>query len=114
MSFNQNNVNELANLAQLSIKNIDDNTATPEQTKLFAHSIADDLRNILHMMDEINKIDTTNIQPMSHPVDCVQKFRQDIISESNVRDVMQHLTAADGIAHGCYLVPNVITAKQDE
>lgn len=93
MSFTQDDVNKLAHLARLSISD---------------HSIAKDLSNILQLLAEISEINTDNIEPMEHSLTSAQRCRPDIVTEPNVREVMQNLAPEHAKAAGLYLVPQVI------
>ena len=65
-----------------------------------------DLRQILKLVEQINAVDTTGVEPLSNPLDSVQRMRDDQVTETNQRDKFQPLSAATGEKH--YLVPKVI------
>lgn len=108
MSFTQDNVKKLANLARLAIYENINNTTSNEQLQSFASNIAKDLGNIITMVEQINELDTSNVMPMAHPLDTNQRLRQDLVTESNVREEMQAITPTNGVEAGLYLVPKVI------
>jgi aspartyl-tRNA(Asn)/glutamyl-tRNA(Gln) amidotransferase subunit C len=54
----------------------------------------------------MNKIDTSNIEPMSHPLDEANNLRKDIASKEIERDDFQK--SAPLIDDGFYLTPKVI------
>ena len=65
-----------------------------------------DLESILKMVEEMNKIDTSNIEPMSHPLDEANNIRGDIATNEIERDDYQK--SAPLIDDGFYLTPKVI------
>lgn len=97
MSFTQDDVKKLAHLARL---------ASNENS--FDHSIAEDLNNILRFLGQINEINTSNIQPMAHSQHNALRSRPDVITEPNVREIMQKLVPENATAAGLYLVPKVV------
>ncbi len=87
-------VKKIAHLARLGIE--DENVA----------AYADDLNGILTLMTQMSELDTTEIKPMAHPMDQVQRLRVDNVSETNQRDYFQII--APQTESGLYLVPKVI------
>lgn len=94
MSIDKFEVDKIANLARLAITEND-------QQKYAA-----DLRNILELINEINQVETTNIEPLAHPIAITQRLRPDQITEVNQRDYFQK--NAPVVKDGLYLVPKVI------
>ena len=41
-----------------------------------------DLNNILTYVEKLNELDTENVEPLSHPVEGVKAFREDVVKES--------------------------------
>lgn len=64
------------------------------------------LESTLAILNQLQTVDTTNIEPMSDPFDRNQPFREDIVTENNHRDDYQ--VVAPAIEKGLYLVPKVI------
>jgi aspartyl-tRNA(Asn)/glutamyl-tRNA(Gln) amidotransferase subunit C len=94
MSLNIPDIKRLAYLARIEIN---DQEAEQTLTKL---------SGILSLIEEMQAVDTTDITPMSHSQDVVQRLREDIVIESNQRTLFQeNAPAVDG---GLYLVPKVI------
>ena len=87
-------VHKLAHLARLTIEDdlVDDVT----------HRIT----RIMSLVDQLKAVDTTGVEPMSHPLDAVQVLRTDEVTESNQREQWQ--TVAPAVEDGLYLVPQVI------
>ena len=64
------------------------------------------LNDILAMVDEMAKVDTTGVAPMSHPQEVVQRLREDEVTETDQRELFQSIAPA--VEDGLYLVPKVI------
>ena len=47
------------------------------------------ITEILHLIDQMQSVDTDSIEPMSHPFDGTQILRSDTITEENNRDELQ-------------------------
>ncbi len=88
---------EIAKLAQLAHINIE-----PEMVDEVTESIT----RILNLVDQLQTADTTDIEPMAHPLDLVQRLRADVITEVNQRDELQ--AVAPAVDKGLFLVPKVI------
>jgi aspartyl-tRNA(Asn)/glutamyl-tRNA(Gln) amidotransferase subunit C len=67
---------------------------------------ADDLNNVLTLMAQMSELDTSDVKPMAHPMDQVQRLRADEVTETNQRDYFQRI--APQTEEGLYLVPKVI------
>lgn len=87
-------VKKIAYLARLGIEQQD------------IESYTQDLSNILDLMQQMGKTNTEGVPPMAHPMDQVQRLRQDAITESNDRNNFQAI--APLVEDGLYLVPKVI------
>lgn len=68
--------------------------------------IEEKLESTLAILNQLQNVDTTNVEPMSDPFDRTQPFREDIVTESNHRDDYQ--VVAPSVENGLYLVPKVI------
>jgi aspartyl-tRNA(Asn)/glutamyl-tRNA(Gln) amidotransferase subunit C len=68
--------------------------------------IAKDLNGIMNIIDDLQAIDTTGVEPMAHPFDGVQRLRVDEVSESDNRELYQQ--NAPLTEQGHYLVPKVL------
>lgn len=71
-----------------------------------ARETASSITDILSFVDQLQSVDTDGIEPMSHPMDALQRLRADEVSENNVRD--QYQAIAPAAENGLYLVPKVI------
>ena len=94
MSISPEEVLNIANLARLQIKQDE------------VEQYATDLSNIIGLVEQMNAVDTQDILPMAHPLDAVQRLRDDKVTEENQRDKFQ--TIAPSAEKGLYLVPKVI------
>jgi aspartyl-tRNA(Asn)/glutamyl-tRNA(Gln) amidotransferase subunit C len=97
MSLSPEQVRQVAQLARLDMKS--------EQVEHYARQLS----NILAMVDQLSKVDTSAVQPMAHPLDMVQRLRPDAITApvgDSGREAFQ--AVAPEVAGGLYLVPKVI------
>ena len=94
MSLDRTDVDKIAHLARLQIEEQD------------APEYAQNLSNILDLVDQMQAIDTTNVLPMAHPIDAVQRLRSDLVTEENQRELLQ--SVAPAVENGLFLVPKVI------
>jgi len=94
MSLDKQDVEKIAHLARLAI-NEDDVPA-----------YAQNLSNILDLVEQMNSVDTDEVIPMAHPTDAVQRLREDEVRETNQREHFQNI--APQVEDGLYLVPKVI------
>lgn len=69
-------------------------------------ALESDLGNILNLVDQLQAVDTENVEPLSHPLDAVQRLRADEVTEINQREAFQAIAPAT--ENGLYLVPRVI------
>ena len=64
------------------------------------------LESIFAMIDELQAIDTTGIEPMSHAQDVVLPLREDKTTETDRHVAFQKVAPA--VEDGLYLVPRVV------
>lgn len=65
-----------------------------------------ELSNILDLVAQMEAVDTSGVEPMTHPFDATLRMREDVVSENDNRDKYQ--TVAPSTEDGLYLVPKVI------
>ena len=94
MALTADQIKQVAHLARLELK--------PEQVDQYAR----ELSNILEMVGQLARADTSGIEPMAHPLDMSQRLRPDAVTESNHREEFQ--AHAPSVKHGLYIVPKVI------
>jgi len=94
MSLEKKDVINIAHLARLAIKEED----IPQYER--------NLSNILGLVEQMNAIDTSQVEPMAHPLDARQRLRADTVTETDQREQFQSIAPAT--ENGLYLVPKVI------
>ena len=94
MSLEKKDVINIAHLARLAIK--EEDIAQYERN----------LSNILGLVEQMNAIDTSQVEPMAHPMDAHQRLRADTVTEIDQRELFQSIAPAT--ENGLYLVPKVI------
>lgn len=94
MSLDAEQVARIAFLARLQIKE----EAIPDYAR--------NLSAILDFVEQMNAVDTSGIEPMAHPQDVPQRLREDVVTETNQRELFQSIAPAT--ENGLYLVPKVI------
>ncbi|MBN1300550.1 MAG: Asp-tRNA(Asn)/Glu-tRNA(Gln) amidotransferase subunit GatC [Melioribacteraceae bacterium] len=94
MSVTKKDVEYIAKLARLEL--------TEKETENYT----DQLNQILDYMEKLNELDTSNIEPLSHPVENFNVFREDIIQPSVSRE--DALKNAPDANEEFFKVPKVI------
>jgi aspartyl-tRNA(Asn)/glutamyl-tRNA(Gln) amidotransferase subunit C len=90
-------LDDVARIAHLARIEIDADAARDVHAKLDA---------IFALINELQAIDTTGVEPMSHAQDLSLSLRDDVASETDRHAEYQRLAPA--VADGLYLVPRVI------
>ncbi len=94
MSLTDDQIRRIARLARIAIGEEE------------AAQVRDRLNRVLGLIDQLQAVDTTGIEPMSHALDVVQPLRIDAVTEADQRDRFQ--SDAPAVQGGLYLVPKVI------
>ena len=94
MSLDADAVKKIAFLARLKIDEAD------------VPGYVNNLSNIIDLVEQMNAVDTEGVVPMSHPMDAVQRLREDKVTEINQREAFQAI--APKTEDGLYLVPKVL------
>ncbi|MBB6340021.1 aspartyl-tRNA(Asn)/glutamyl-tRNA(Gln) amidotransferase subunit C [Pseudomonas fluvialis] len=94
MALERSDVEKIAHLARLGLTEAE----VPQTT--------DTLNNILGLIDAMQAVDTTGIEPLAHPLEATQRLRADMVTETNQREAYQAIAPA--VESGLYLVPKVI------
>jgi len=101
MALTENDVSRLANLARLELT-----------SDARAH-IQNDLNSILSLIEKLQAVDTTGVEPLTHPISTIEavtlRLREDRVTENasiEQRDAL--LNAAPATQEGLFLVPKVI------
>lgn len=87
MKISIEDVEYIAHLARLNIHDRD------------KEHYADDMSNILGLVEQMNQQDSKGVEPMAHSLDTEQRQRDDVISESNQRDLFQKLAPTLKLAY---------------
>ena len=94
MSINKDQIKYLSLLSRMDIQESEMNDVEEKLTK------------IIDFVDQLQSIDTEEIQPMAHPLNQFQRLRADKVIEKNNRDKIQKNTKST--ERGMYIVPKVI------
>lgn len=94
MALDRSDVEKIAHLARLGLNDAD----IPRTTEA--------LNSILGLIDQMQAVDTTGIEPLAHPLEASQRLRADVVTETNHREAYQSIAPA--VENGLYLVPKVI------
>ena len=82
------------------------NLARIEVTSAEADDVLRKLTGIFTLIEEMRRVDTTGIAPMSHAQDVHLALREDAVTQGDRRELFQ--SSAPATADGLYLVPKVI------
>ncbi|MGB5832468.1 MAG: Asp-tRNA(Asn)/Glu-tRNA(Gln) amidotransferase subunit GatC [Thiohalocapsa sp.] len=94
MALDQTDVAKIAHLARLAVDDDELEHYTSE------------LSSILHLVEQMNAIDCSGVEPMAHPLHMAQRLRPDRVTEGNQRE--RHQSIAPATQDGLYLLPKVI------
>lgn len=94
MSLDRSDVEKIAHLARLGVADQE------------ADAYAQDLSNILGLVEQMGNVDTEQVTPMAHPLHMAQRLRADEVTEQDQREKYQSI--APLTEDGLYLVPKVI------
>ena len=94
MSLSNEQVGHLARLARIALSD-----AEIDATR-------DKLNGIFGLIEQMQAVDTTGVEPMSHPQELATRLRDDAVTERDNRAAFQQV--APQTEAGLYLVPKVI------
>ena len=94
MAIEQDEIEKIAELARIRISG--------EQIGQVTQRITE----ILQMVDQLQAVDTQNVEPMANPLDATQRLRSDEVTDTDQREAFQAIAPA--VENGLYLVPKVI------
>lgn len=94
MSIDREQITHIARLARLK--------TDPEKSAYYATQI----NPVMDLVEQMNRIDTSGIEPMAHPQDRTLRLREDVVTEEDQRGNFQ--AVAPSVEAGFYLVPKVI------
>ncbi|MGB7931850.1 MAG: Asp-tRNA(Asn)/Glu-tRNA(Gln) amidotransferase subunit GatC [Gammaproteobacteria bacterium] len=94
MALEASQVEKIAHLARLGI----DADDVPDYAR--------NLSAILDFVEQLNRVDTTGVEPLAHPLEATQRLRPDVVTEPDEREkFLRNAPLSEG---GLYLVPRVI------
>jgi len=94
MSITKSAVERVAHLARIHIEPVD------------MDKYAVDLSQILDLVEQMNSVPTSKVEPLAHPQDIKLRLRPDKVTEVNARARLQ--AVAPATERGLYLVPRII------
>ena len=71
-----------------------------------ADEVLAQLERIFGMIETMQAVDVSNIEPMSHAQDVTLRLRDDVVTEADQHELFQSI--APRVEGGLYLVPKVI------
>jgi aspartyl-tRNA(Asn)/glutamyl-tRNA(Gln) amidotransferase subunit C len=87
----------IENIAQLARLQLTENEREEATTSI---------GNILSLIDQLQSIDTTGIEPLAHATSSSQRLREDLVTETDQSETL--LALAPMAEEGMFLVPKVI------
>lgn len=90
-------VDDVKRIADLAYIEIDEDEAKATLTQL---------SGIFNLIETMQAVDTSTVEPMSHAQSVVQRLREDEVTETDQRELCQSI--APQVEAGLYLVPQVI------
>lgn len=99
MSVTKKEVEHIAKLSKLKFSG-------EETEKLTA-----DLNQILKHVERLNELDTSNVEPLSHPITCSKPLRKDQLKDSvKAEEALKNAPHRD---ENFFLVPKVISSQKN-
>lgn len=94
MQLSIEEVKRIARLARLAVSDTE------------AEAMREQLASIFGLIEQMQAVDTSGIEPMAHAQDLVQRLRADEVTEIDRHELLQR--GAPAVENGLYLVPKVI------
>ena len=94
MSVDSQQVRHIAKLARLAMSDSEIEAMAPE------------LNKILGFVEQLQEVDTNNVEPLTAVIENRLRLRDDIVNDGNCRDAV--LANAPDAQHGFFAVPKVI------
>jgi aspartyl-tRNA(Asn)/glutamyl-tRNA(Gln) amidotransferase subunit C len=94
MSLSLDEVRRIAHLARIEINDAQ------------AAATLSQLNDIFKMIEQMQRVDTADVEPMAHPLGGAQRLREDRVTERIARE--QNMKNAPAQEEGLFLVPRVI------
>ena len=86
-------VEHVAKLARLEL--------TEEEKEMFTRQLGD----VLKYVDQMNEVDTSNVEPLSHPIDFVNVMRDDVVKYEQTKEVLMQNAPEE--EDGFFKVPKI-------
>lgn len=71
-----------------------------------APALINDIQAMIHFVEQLRQVDTTDVQPLPHPMDAIQPLRSDEAKMCNLSESLARV--APQFKNNLYLVPKVI------
>ncbi|WP_207422613.1 Asp-tRNA(Asn)/Glu-tRNA(Gln) amidotransferase subunit GatC [Desertivirga brevis] len=85
MNIDNETITKIANLARLEVADAE------------RESLLKDMNNILHFMEKLNEVDTSNVKPLIYLTDEINVLREDEVKkEISVDEALQNAPLHDG------------------
>ena len=94
MSLARDDVLRVARLARIAIDEAE------------ADAVLEQLGRIFGLIEEMQAVDVSGVEPMAHAQDVTLRLREDVVTEPDQHELFQ--AAAPRVEQGLYLVPKVI------
>lgn len=94
MSLTLNDVEKIAKLSRLTL-NDEEKAATLNK-----------LNAIFQLVEKMQAVDTSNVEPMAHPHELALRLRDDVVTETDCAQTYQ--AVAPEVRNRLYIVPQVI------
>jgi aspartyl-tRNA(Asn)/glutamyl-tRNA(Gln) amidotransferase subunit C len=94
MALELDDVKRVARLARIAITEDEARSALPQ------------LHGIFSLIEQMQAVDVSRVEPMSHAQEISLRLREDAVTEADQRDRL--LAVAPAVEAGLYLVPKVI------
>jgi aspartyl-tRNA(Asn)/glutamyl-tRNA(Gln) amidotransferase subunit C len=94
MSLTRDDVLRAARLARIAIDDAE------------ADAVLEQLTRIFGMIEEMQAVDVSGVEPLAHAQDVMLRLREDCVTETDQHELFQ--SAAPRVERSLYLVPKVI------
>lgn len=94
MALTLDDVRRVAHLAHIAIDDAEATSALTQLTRVFG------------LIEQMQAVDVSGIEPMAHAQDLVLRLRPDVVTEDDQRERFQ--AVAPEVEAGLYLVPRVV------
>ena len=96
MPLSLEEVRRIAELARIGISDAE------------VRAVRTQLNDIFELIEQMQKVDTDGIEPMAHAQGLALRLREDVVKETDQRELYQSVAPLGTVEAGLYLVPKVI------